>query len=92
MNSNIETRKGYKYCDKISSLKRYGFIHSHDNSRVLKVEGIGTHIDMFEAQQIVDEAQSEINTLRDALERIGQFSECSSSREIADWALEDFVQ
>lgn len=86
---DIKTRKGYEHCDKMSALKRYGFIHSHDNSRVLKVEGIGTHIDMFEANQIVDDAQSEINVLRDALERIRDHSECSSSSEIADWALKE---
>ncbi len=64
---NIKTREGYEYWDKICSLKRYGFIHSHDNSRVLKVEGIGTHIDMYEAQQVVDEAQDEINSLKQEL-------------------------
>lgn len=54
-------RKGMEYWDRICELKRYGFIHSQDNSRVLKVEGIGSWIDMYEAQNVVDAAQHEIN-------------------------------
>lgn len=57
-------REGKEYWDKICSVKRYGFIHSQDNSRVLKVEGLGSWIDMYEAQNVVDAAQDEINSLR----------------------------
>ena len=61
---NVKTREGMEYWDKICSLKHYGFIHSPDNSRVLKTEGIGNWIDKFEAQAIVDQAQDEINQFR----------------------------
>lgn len=65
-----------EFWDKICSLKHYGFIHSPDNSRVLKAEGIGNWIDKHEAQEIVDEAQQLINQLRaerDALrDEVGQ--------------------
>ena len=61
---NVKTREGMEYWDKICSLKHYGFIHSPDNSRVLKAEGIGNWIDKFEAQAIVDQAQDEINQFR----------------------------
>ena len=57
-------REGMEYWDKICSVKHYGFIHSPDNSRVLKVEGIGSWIDMYEAQNVVDAAQHEINDLK----------------------------
>ncbi|NWA81659.1 hypothetical protein [Pseudomonas sp. D2002] len=70
---NVKTREGMEYWDKICSLKHYGFIHSPDNSRVLKAEGIGNWIDKFEAQAIVDQAQDEINRFRaerDALQQL----------------------
>jgi cupin superfamily acireductone dioxygenase involved in methionine salvage len=59
-----ENREGMKYWDKICSLRHYGFIHSSDNSRVLKAEGIGNWIDKYEAQEIVSEAEQEVNDLR----------------------------
>jgi hypothetical protein len=59
-------REGMKYWDKICSLRHYGFIHSSDNNRVLKAEGIGNWIDKYEAQEIVSEAEQEVNDLRRA--------------------------
>lgn len=61
---NVQTREGYDYWDKICAIPRYGFIHSPDNSRVLKAEGIGNWIDMHAAQEVVDAAQDDINGLR----------------------------
>lgn len=61
---NVKTREGYDYWDKLCAIPRYGFIHSQDNSRVLKAEGIGNWIDQHAAQEVVDEAQDEINSLR----------------------------
>ncbi len=94
MMRDIKTRKGFEYWDKICALKHYGFIHSPDNSRVLKAEGIGNWIDKHEAQEIVDQAQDEVNQLRaerDALQqrlnaadqRIDDFAggECEWHRE-----------
>lgn len=69
---NVKTRKGFEYWDKICSLKHYGFLHSPDGKRVVKTEGIGNWIDKFEAQEIVDQAQDEINQYRaerDALQQ-----------------------
>jgi hypothetical protein len=67
---NIKTREGFDYWDKICSLKHYGFLHSPDGKRVVKTEGIGNWIDKHEAQQIVDQAQDEINGLRARLARL----------------------
>lgn len=61
---NIKSREGYDYWDKLCAIPRYGFIHSPDNSRVLKAEGVGNWIDQHAAQEVVDEAQSEVNQLR----------------------------
>lgn len=70
---NVKTREGMEYWDKICSLKHYGFLHSPDGKRVVKTEGIGNWIDKFEAQEIVDQAQDEINQYRaerDALQQL----------------------
>lgn len=61
---NVKTREGYEHWDKLCAIPRYGFIHSPDNSRVLKAEGIGNWIDMHAAQEVVDAAQDEVNGLR----------------------------
>jgi len=61
---NIKTREGYDFWDKLCAIPRYGFIHSADNSRILKAEGIGNWIEMHSAQEVVDAAQDEINGLR----------------------------
>ncbi|SAM35799.1 hypothetical protein [Pseudomonas sp. 1 R 17] len=61
---NVKTREGMEYWDKICSLKHYGFLHSPDGKRVVKTEGIGNWIDKFQAQEIVDQAQDEINQYR----------------------------
>ncbi|MEX5551763.1 hypothetical protein [Pseudomonas pergaminensis] len=70
---NVKTREGMEYWDKICSLRHYGFLHSPDGKRVVKTEGIGNWIDKFEAQEIVDQAQDEINQYRaerDALQQL----------------------
>lgn len=86
---NIQTREGYHVWDKLCAITRHAFLLSPEGNRVVKVPDMGNWIDMHEAQQVVDDAQSEINVLRDALERIRDHSECSSSSEIADWALKE---
>lgn len=57
-------RHGMEFWDKICALKHYGFLLAPEGNRVVKAEGIGNWIDMHEAQQVVDAAQSEINGLR----------------------------
>lgn len=84
---NVKTREGYEIWDKICALPRYGFVHSPDNSRVLKVEGIGSWIDMYEAQRIVDDAQSEVNILRRALNTIREESNDVGAIDCASCAL-----
>lgn len=64
---NVKTREGYEFWDKICALKNYGFLHSADRMRVVKTEGIGNWIDMHEAHEIVDQAQEEVNNLKERL-------------------------
>jgi len=70
---NIKTREGYDYWDKLCAIPRYGFIHSPDNSKVLMCEGVGNWIDMYEAQKVVDQAQDEVNELREKVAALEAF-------------------
>lgn len=64
---NIQTREGYEWWDRLCKLPRYGFLLAPSGNRVVKTEGIGNWIDMHAAQEIVDDAQSEINILKEQL-------------------------
>lgn len=64
---NIETREGYEIWDRFCAIPYYGFIHSADNSRIIKAQGIGNWIDRDEAMRVVDWAQEDINELRHRL-------------------------
>lgn len=86
---NIKTREGYEILDRLSAIPRNAFLLSPEGNRVVKVPGMGSWIDMYEVQRVGDDAQSEVNILRDALERIREYSECKSSSEIADYALQE---
>jgi hypothetical protein len=60
--SEVKTvRPGKEWWDRLCAIPRYGFVHSPDNKRVLKMEGIGTWIDMHAAQEVVDGAQDDLN-------------------------------
>lgn len=67
---NIKTREGYDMWDKLCAIPRYGFIHSPDNSLILKAEGLGNWIDRDEAMKVMDDAQSKLNELRERLARL----------------------
>jgi len=67
---SVQTREGYDVWDKLCAIPRYGFIHSPDNRRVLKAEGIGNWIDRDDAMRVVDDAQSELNLARAALSAV----------------------
>jgi PAS domain-containing protein len=61
---NIQTREGYDIWDKLCAIPRYGFLLAPEGNRVVKAEGIGNWIDQHAAQEVVDQAQSELNELR----------------------------
>ena len=61
---NVQTREGYDMWDRICKLPHYAFLLSADGKSVVKVPELGNWIDRHEAQEIVDDAQSELNQLR----------------------------
>lgn len=89
MNRNIKTREGYDIWDRLCAITRNAFLLAPEGNRVVKVPGMGSWIGMYEAQAVVDDAQSQLNVLRGALERIRDNSECQSSSEIAGYALQE---
>ena len=65
MARNIETREGYEFWDRLCRLQRYSFFLGAGPS-VRKVEdGTGSWIEFYGAQSVMDDAQSEINELRE---------------------------
>ncbi len=65
MARNIETREGYEFWDRLCRLQRYSFFLG-DGPSVRKVEdGTGNWIEVYGAQSVMDDAQSEINELRE---------------------------
>lgn len=90
MTNQIKTREGKEYWDKICSIPSYGFIHSPDNTQVLKVEGIGNWIDKHAAQEVVDQAQDKINELTSENKRLqvalGEIAWCNNSKWQSDRA------
>lgn len=58
------------HLDRIQSIPRYGFLLSPAGNSVQAVKGIGTWIDRFEAIEIVESAQYEIDALRSKLNLI----------------------
>lgn len=89
MQRDIKTREGYDVWDKLCSIPRHAFLLSPEGNRVVKVPGMGSWIDMYAAQSVVDDAQTELNILRDALERIRDNSTDLTACEIAADALVD---
>lgn len=70
MPRNIETREGYEFWDRLCRLQRYSFFLGSGPS-VRKVEdGTGNWIEVYGAQSVMDDAQSEINVLREEKGRL----------------------
>lgn len=62
---NIETREGYEFWDRLNRIPKYAFLLSPAGNSVQKVRDVGDWIDRHEAQVVMDDAQSEINELRE---------------------------
>lgn len=61
---NFETREGFDFWDRLCKIPRYAFLLSKAGNSVQKAEGLGNWIDRDEAMVVMDDAQSEINVLR----------------------------
>lgn len=65
MARNIETREGYEFWDRLCRLQHYSFFLG-DGPSVRRVEdGTGNWIEVYGAQSVMDDAQSEVNELRE---------------------------
>lgn len=65
MARNIETREGYEFWDRLNSIPRFAFLLSLSGNSVEKVPDVGGWIDIYAAQVVVDDAQAEVNELRE---------------------------
>lgn len=70
MPRNIETREGYEFWDRLNKIAKYGFLLSPAGNSVQKVKDVGDWIDRHEAQVVMDDAQAEINVLREQKARL----------------------
>lgn len=61
---NMKAREGYEYWDKLCAIPTHAFLLSSDGERVIATPGMGTWIDQYAAQVVVDAAQDEVNALR----------------------------
>lgn len=61
---NFETREGFDFWDRLCKIPRYAFLRSKAGNSVQKAEGLGNWIDRDEAMVVMNDAQSEINVLR----------------------------
>ena len=74
---NGKTREGYDYWDKLCAIPRHAFLFSPCGKRILATPNMGTWIDEHAAQEVVDQAQDEINKLRAENEKLRmQLSAC----------------
>lgn len=64
---NIETREGYEFWDRLNKIPKYGFLLSPAGNSVQKAKDIGDWIDRHDAQVVMDDAQAEINTLKEKI-------------------------
>lgn len=65
MPRNIETREGYEFWDRLCRLQRYSFFLGAGPSVRRVEDGTGNWIEVYGAQSVMDDAQSEINELRE---------------------------
>lgn len=65
MSRNIKTRDGFDFWDRLNAIPHYGFLLNERGNGVVRAEGVGYWIERNAAQVIVDDAQSEVNVLRE---------------------------
>lgn len=70
MPRNIQTREGYEVWDRLNAIPHYGFLLNPKGNGVVRAEGIGDWIERHAAQVVIDDAQSDLNTLREENARL----------------------
>ena len=56
------------YTDQIGRMDRFGFIHNHDNSRIIAANGLGDWVDRYEVMEITSRADESIYNLQQELQ------------------------
>ncbi|WP_062391128.1 hypothetical protein [Pseudomonas abietaniphila] len=70
MSRNIQTREGYEFWDRLNAIPHYGFLLNQQGNGVIRAEGVGDWIERHAAQVVVDDAQSELNMLREEFAKL----------------------
>ena len=89
MSRNIKTREGFDFWDRLNAIPHYGFLLNQQGNGVIRAEGVGDWIERHAAQMVVDEAQSEINVLREQNAKL-QAEVTALSKNVIDMNREDF--
>ena len=62
--SEAKELKNLDIASEIQTIKPYGFIHSHDKSKIIAAKGLGNWIDRYKAIAIAEKADYEIHILQ----------------------------
>jgi hypothetical protein len=89
MSRNIQTREGYDFWDRLNAIPHYGFLLNQQGNGVVRAEGVGDWIERHAAQVVVDDAQSEVNVLREENAKL-QAEVASLSKNVVEFTREDF--
>jgi hypothetical protein len=89
MSRNIKTREGYEFWDRLNAIPHYGFLLNQHGNGVIRAEGIGDWIERHPAQVIVDDAQTEVNVLREENAKL-QAEVTALSKNVVEFTREDF--
>jgi hypothetical protein len=89
MSRNTQTREGYEFWDRLNAIPHYGFLLNQQGNGVVRAEGIGDWIERHPAQVVVDEAQTEVNVLREDNAKL--LAEVAAlSKNVVEFTPEDF--
>jgi hypothetical protein len=89
MSRNIQTREGYDFWDRLNAIPHYGFLLNQQGNGVVRAEGVGDWIERHAAQVVVDDAQSEVNVLREANAKLPA-EVAALSKNVVEFTREDF--
>lgn len=89
MSRNIKTREGYELWDRLNAIPHYGFLLNQQGNGVIRAEGVGDWIERHAAQVVVDDAQSEVNVLREENAKL-QAEVTALSKNVVEFTREDF--
>lgn len=89
MPRNIQTREGYEFWDRLNAIPHYGFLLNKQGNGVVRAEGVGDWIERHPAQVVVDDAQAELNVLREENAKL-RAEVNALSKNVVEFTREDF--